>query len=238
VRFDGRRTVDVPVGEFFGSGLGPARVRSLLFALDEDPHGWASSWWPMPFRRSAVVTLRNASRTPIRAAEVRLTAARSGRWRTALRPDGDAGYFHAYGRRGATKRGRDWTFLRTRGAGTFMGVTQTMAGPDPPYYLEGNERAWVDGSVRPLIQGTGTEDFYLGGWYFYKRTFTEALSGSPVLGSPATGCPRPTCRTAYRLLVADAVPFDRSIRYEIEHGPRNEVKALYGSTAYWYQRAP
>jgi Protein of unknown function (DUF2961) len=39
-------------------------------------------------------------------------------------------------------------------------------------------------------------------------------------------------------LVADAVPFDRSIRYEIEHGPRNEVKALYGSTAYWYQRAP
>src|SRR5207248_1996426 len=34
ISFDGRRTVDAPLGEFFGSGLGPAPVRGRMFAMD------------------------------------------------------------------------------------------------------------------------------------------------------------------------------------------------------------
>jgi len=40
-----------------------------------------------------------------------------------------------------------------------------MEGPNPPYYMEGNERAYVDGAATPQTQGTGTEDFFDGGWY-------------------------------------------------------------------------
>ena len=42
----------------------------------------------------------------------------------------------------------------------------------------------------------------------------------------------PTCKTAYRLMVADSVAFTRSLRYEIQHGDRNRIPATYSSTAF------
>jgi hypothetical protein len=212
------------------------KVRALLFAMDGGPHGWATSWWPMPYARSARIELVNASRAAIEAGDLEISASRSGRWRAALGPGGDAGLFHADSRRGPTTRGRDWTFLDVRGAGKFLGVTQTMDGPDPPYHLEGNETGRVDGARRPQLLGTGTEDFYLGGWYFLGRPFTQPFSGYPTGSGRGPGCAAATCQTAYRLLVVDAVPFSRSLRYSIEHGPRNEAPAVYGSTAYSYRR--
>jgi hypothetical protein len=235
IRFDGVRTVDAPLGEFFGSGLGPAPVRALMFAMDGTPSGWASSWWPMPFARSAEVILDNSSRTTISAGELKLTWARNRAWAPRLEPTGQFGYFHAQGHRGEAKPGAYWTFLQTRGAGTFQGVTLTMEGGYPPYYMEGNERAYVDGVHVPQIQGTGTEDFFDGGWYFWDHPFTLPLSGYPAHETSSDGCPRLTCKTAYRLEIADSVPFDRSILYEIQQGSTN-ISAEYSSTAYWYQR--
>jgi hypothetical protein len=37
-------------------------------------------------------------------------------------------------------------------------------------------------------------------------------------------------------MLGEAVPFDRSIDFGIEHGHANGVEARYGSTAYWYGR--
>ncbi len=236
IRFDGVRTVDAPLGEFFGSGLGPAPVRSLMFAMDGTPSGWDTSWWPMPFARSAEVMLDNSSRTTISAGELELTWARNGAWAARLGPTGQFGYFHAQGHRGETEPGAYWTFLKTRGAGTFQGVTLTMEGGNPPLYMEGNERAYIDGVHVPQIQGTGTEDFFDGGWYFWNHLFTLPLSGYPAQESSSDGCPRLTCKTAYRLEIADSVPFEHSILYEIQHGPSNNIPAVYSSTAYWYQR--
>jgi hypothetical protein len=234
--FDGHRTVDAPLGEFFGSGLGPARVRSLLFASDGGAQGWATSWWPMPHAASVVVALRNASHTPILAGDLRLTDARAKRWRAALGPHGDAMRFHARGHAGLTRRGVPWTLLRTSGAGTFAGATLTMEGASPPRYLEGDEQGWVDGALRPQLQGTGTEDFFGGGWYFYDRLFSLPLSGFSAHATRGPECPTPTCNTAYRVMVGDAVPFTRSLRYVIEHGAANVEDAVYSSTAYWYAR--
>jgi hypothetical protein len=190
----------------------------------------------MPFATSAEVMLDNSSRTTISAGELKLTWARSSTWAARLGPTGQFGYFHAQGHRGETKPGAYWTFLNTRGAGTFQGVTMTMEGGSPPYYMEGNERAYVDGVRVPQIQGTGTEDFFDGGWYFWDNLFSLPLSGYTAHETSIEGCPRPTCKTAYRLQIADSVPFDRSILYEIQHGSINNVPALYSSTAYWYQR--
>lgn len=236
IAFDGRRTVDAPLGEFFGSGLGPARVRSLMFAMGPRPGGPLTAWWPMPFARSAVIELDNRSSAAIAAGDVRVALSRSARWRRALRR-GRAGYFHAASRRGPTTPGRDWLFLRARGPGTFVGVTHTMEGPFPPRYLEGDERAFVDGGPAPQIHGTGTEDFYEGGWYFLFQPFTLPQNGLAAFLRPPDGCPAPSCATMYRLMLGDAVPFRSSLRFGIEHGPANDVDATYGSTAYWYGAA-
>jgi hypothetical protein len=234
--FDGRQTVNAPLGEFFGSGLGRARVRALLFAMDPRAGGWATSWWPMPYGGRAVVRLRNASHSDVAAGDLRLTAARSPRWRAALGPRGNAGLFHARGHRGPTRPDAPWTLLRARGTGTFTGVTVTMEGPAPPRYLEGDEQGFVDGARRPALEGTGTEDFFGGAWYFYERLFSLPLTGYPRKGVSGPICQAASCTTAYRLMVADAVPFRRSLHYVLEHGDRNSVPAVYGSTAYWYAR--
>jgi hypothetical protein len=111
-----------------------------------------------------------------------------------------------------------------------------MEGASPPRYLEGDEQGWVDGTLRPQLQGTGTEDFFGGGWYFYDRLFSLPLSGFSAHATQGRDCPTPTCNTAYRVMVGDAVPFARSLRYVIEHGAANAEDAVYGSTAYWYAR--
>jgi hypothetical protein len=236
ISFDGRVTVDAPVGEFFGSGLGPARVRSLMFAMTGGPTGSATTWWPMPFARSAVVELVNDSSTTIASGQSGVTWVRDPAWVRRLGPTGRDGYFHAFSHAGMTTPGDYWTFVSTRGSGTFVGVTLTIEGGTPPTYMEGNERAYVDGAPRPQIQGTGTEDFFDGGWYFWNNPFTLPLTGYAMQQTSADGCPFATCKTMYRVMIADAVPYTRSILYEIQHGPENNIQAHYSSTAYYYQR--
>jgi len=240
ISFDGGRTVHAPLGEFFGSGLGPARVRALMFAMGPEPDDWLSSWWPMPYAESVSIAVTNPTRAASRA-DVVLAVAPSRSWARLLR-SGEAGYFRATARGPApTRRGRDWKFLEERGRGTFVGVTQTMRGAKADY-LEGDERVYVDGSARPQLHGTGTEDFYEGGWYFTRSfisaPFTLPLNGFPKEADGSSGCPMPTCKTAYRLMLGDAVPFRSSIRFGIEHGPSNDVDAVYSSTAYWYREGP
>jgi hypothetical protein len=56
ITFDGQTTVDAPIGEFFGSGLGKYDVRTLMFSIDNSsPDGWYTTWWPMPFVRNAII---------------------------------------------------------------------------------------------------------------------------------------------------------------------------------------
>jgi hypothetical protein len=240
--FDGRRTVEAPLGEFFGSGLGAARVRSLMFAMGPTARDWLHSRWPMPYAGSMRVAIENPTEVPIPTVDVRVRANPGTSWKHRLK-SGTVGRFSATSHGPSlTESGRDWSFLAVRGRGKFVGVTQTMRGGDPEYYLEGDESAFIDGSRRPQITGTGTEDFYLGGWYFLtgfrSRTFTLPLNGFPKELTHANGCSLPTCKTAYRLMLGDAVPFRSSLRFGIEHGGRNEIEAVYSSTAYWYDGRP
>jgi len=234
ISFDGQQTVDSPLDEFFGSSFGRYQVRSLFTAIDLDPNGYFSSWWPMPYRQSATITLVNNSTTPITGGQLLVTSALSNTWATALDPDtGDAGYFRTTSHAGPTTPGQDWSFLDAQGEGTFVGVTHGMSGPSSRVYLEGDERAYADGSRSPQIHGTGTEDFYEGGWYFDRDMFTDPFNGNPAHQPGTYGCPG-DCTSTYRLMIADAVPFNAALRFGIEHGPVDDVPATYSSTAYWY----
>ncbi|MFI7129332.1 glycoside hydrolase family 172 protein [Nonomuraea sp. NPDC050153] len=226
ISFDGVRTVDSPVGEFFGSGHAMMPVASLMSAIDAET-STMSSWWPMPYRTGATVELYNSSARTIDG-KTSVTSAPQTMSR-------NAGYFRTQSRSGATTPGESWTFLRASGQGKFAGVSHTMRGPVNRNYLEGDERVHVDGSRTPQLHGTGTEDFYQAGWYFNRETFTTPFHGNPAHLTPPTGCAAGNdCTGAYRLMIGDAVPFGTAIAFDIEHGWTNNVEGVYSSTAYWY----
>jgi Protein of unknown function (DUF2961) len=238
ITFDGTQTVDAPLGQFLGAAEGEFDTRSLMTSIDTRPGGWLSSWWPMPYGSAVSVSLYNSSGLPL-SGEIALTTAADPHWQADL-ADGAAGYFHASYRSGATTPAKDWTFLQATGHGKVVGIVQGMAGPTSRGYLEGDERGYTDGSASPQIPGTGTEDFYEGGWYFRYGPFSNPLNGNTSHESAAGDCPAATdCTGTYRLLIADAIPFGSSINFGIEHGGTDDVAAQYASTAFWYgQPAP
>ena len=251
ISFDGKTTVDAPLGEFFGSGLGKSDVRTMMSSVDAGQDGWMTAWWPMPFAKNAKVELVNGSDVPIRGAAAEVSSA-------PQQVGDDLNYFHATHHQGPTKPGQDWEFLNAEGAGTFYGVSHTMRGKIPPgapqatsrplsmstpqanqrNYLEGDERFYPNGSSTPTWHGTGTEDFYESGWYFREgTTFDGLLSADSAHQNGVDGC-QYDCTSASRLLVPDAVPFRDGFKAGIEHGPNNDEAADYSSTAYWYGGKP
>ncbi|WP_144127294.1 DUF2961 domain-containing protein [Catellatospora sichuanensis] len=237
ITFDGRRTVDSPIGEFFGSGLAERQVRALMFAMDAAPGGWYSSWWPMPLRSTANVELVNSTGQAVNGVGVEVTSAPGAWWTDLLAATGDAGYFTARSARGEVVMGQDWTLADQSGRGRLVGVTQTMrghiTGGNTRNYLEGDERIHVDGSPSPWWHGTGTEDFYESGWYFNRGEYSGVFTGNPAHQFRSGGC-ADECDGAYRLLIGDAVAYTTALRFGIEHGPGNDMPADYGSTAYLY----
>jgi hypothetical protein len=243
IEFDGRTLVDSPLGEFFGAGLGAGNVRSLMFAAIPQPGGALSlsAWWPMPFARTAHIILVNTTGNPVPGIDADVVTAPDPQWAPAL-ASGRAGYFTARSHGGPTALGQDWLFADEPGHGKFVGVSHTIRGSriktsfsdDAPYFLEGAERVYTDDSASPQWYGTGTEDFYEGGWYFNNGTrFSAPLTGQPDQRTASGGC-ADYCVATYRLMLADAIGYHSAIRFGIEHGKRNMVQPDYSSTAFLY----
>ncbi|OBH07244.1 hypothetical protein A5695_03120 [Mycobacterium sp. E1747] len=243
LEFDGRTMVDSPLGEFFGAGMGAATVRSLMFAAIPQPSGsmTLSAWWPMPFARSARLTLVNTTGDPVAGIGSDVATVPDPEWESALAA-GRAGYFTARSHSAPTTFGQDWLFADEQGHGKFVGVNQTIRGyriktafsDTAPYFLEGAERVYADGAASPQWYGTGTEDLYEGGWYFKDGTrFSDPLTGQPDQRTATGGC-ADYCVAVYRLMLADAVDYHSAIRFGIEHGKRNMVQPDYSSTAFLY----
>src|SRR6201997_2367345 len=243
IDFDGQTMVDSPLGEFFGAGLGADNVRSLMFATTRQPDGslTLSAWWPMPFARTSSVTLVNTTADPVPGIDSDVAIAPDPQWAAAL-ASGRAGYFTARSHAGPTTPGQDWMFPDEHGHGKFVGVSHTIRGSrmktsfsdDAPYFLEGAERVYTDGALSPQWYGTGTEDFYEGGWYFKNgKHFSAPLTGQPDQRTATGGC-ADYCVAVYRLTLAEAVDYHSAIRFGIEHGKRNMVQPDYSSTAFLY----
>ena len=246
MEFDGRTTVDSPLGEFFGAGLGTDTVRSLMFAASPEPGGSysLSEWWPMPFAHEARITLVNTTDAPVAGIDSDVTTAPDSRWAAAL-AGGRAGYFTARSHAAPTILGQDWLFADEQGHGKFVGVSHTIRGSRiktafsdaAPYFLEGAERVYTDGAASPQWYGTGTEDLYEGGWYFKDGTrFSDPLTGQPDQRTATGGC-ADYCVAVYRLMLADAIDYHSALRFGIEHGKRNMVQPDYSSTAFLYTQS-
>lgn len=226
ITWDGDATpaVDAPLAFFFGAGVGPARVRALPVGMIADR---LYCYFPMPYATGARVQLINESTQPIDALQFALSYTPSGQM------PAEVGYFHALFRTEApTTSGRDYTFLDATGTGHLVGVVEHMHSNDGSrWYLEGDERIHVDGNLTPSLYGTGTEDFYNGGWYFNRGIFDLQTHGNPVHETTSGDT-----TVAYRFFLSDLIPFNASIHVGIEHGATNDFNDDISSVAYYYLR--
>ena len=139
------------------------------------------------------------------------------------------GRFHAkWLRQNPTPDGEPFPILNAKGKGHWCGYSAGMQGYHPSLgFLEGDEMLWIDDRDKSFFHGTGTEDYFNGGWYF-GGTGCFPYSGCGVHQDSQGRC------HAYRIHVSDVVPFQRTARIAIEHGPANDVPADYCGTTFWY----
>jgi len=221
-------SVEVPVSDFFGVGFGEWHDYVSL-PLNMTSGGY-NSYWPMPFKRRARITVENRSKVVIDRLYYNLDVETFDR-----PPADDALYFHAQFRRATTERGRPVTLLETEGRGHYVGTLLSMQARygRSLWYLEGNERVFVDGDTMPSVLGTGTEDYFSSGWYFDTGPYSAPYHGVTIKDTLTSRI------STYRWHIEDPIPFRQRLRFTIEHGGTNDVPgADYTSVAFWYQTHP
>ncbi len=227
-RWDGEAapSVLVPLGDFFGCAFGATPYRSLPLGLASD--GVFYCHFPMPFARGARIDVVNDGPEPLRLVEWEVTHHR----RTTAEAAG-SGTFHARFNRETARAGIPVTILEASGSGHLVGCALAIQGLPGVEFHGGDERIFVDGSSVPAVVGTSTPGFFSAGSAFSAGAFAGPLHGVVTFDAPVGRV------AAYRFLIADAVPFRRSIRVELEHGGRNDAEGTdYAATAYFYQRGP
>ncbi len=213
-------SVDVPVGDFFGSMWGRRRLSTAYFGMTGQTF---YSRFPMPFSRNARIEFVNQGATPVR---LKVEAALNGdSW------DGSSGYFHAaWNSSTPASVGSPHSIVSLEGRGKYVGCILNVASADKSWWiLEGDEQMRVDGSLNPSWLGTGLEDYFNGGWY-YQNPFIQSTYGL-IFKAPS--------RTVqYRVHLADAVQFNRSFGMWFERGPGNASKGWMESVAFYYLNTP
>ncbi len=213
--------IESPVGDFFGIAFGDQRYKSLPSAMSDDGY---VCYWPMPFGKRAKFELANMGNESLK----HLTW--SIEFDKLKKPIENVGWFHAQWHRQTTVNGEYFHILNTTGRGVYVGEHTDMQGDRGLGFLEGDEKLFTDGETFPSIYGTGTEDFYTGGWYFDEGPFNLAYHGCTVKSDAFSRI------SAYRYQITDCVPFQHDIKVEIEHGGTNDYPgADYSCVAFWYQ---
>lgn len=232
-------SVEAPVGDFFGLGLGEYFVyQSALLAVA--PIKALNSYFPMPFSTSARITMTNEGTVRTRNLYFAIDYVT-----LPVLPAG-LGRFHAQYRQAAPCRGEtsdgknlsgqnNYVFLEATGKGHFAGVTQAVLQNEDGWFGEGDDMIFVDGDRMPTINGTGTEDYYNGAWDFGGQAFANQHQGAPYVVDPERTGGR---YCLYRWHLESPIAFEKSIRVTIEHGTANDRSDNFYSTAYWYQTEP
>jgi len=232
-------SVEAPIGDFYGLGLGDYFLYQSL-PLAVGPDNALNSFFPMPFRKHGKITVTNEGKVRVDAFYFNID------YRLYSHPlPENSLYFHAQYRQeapclaiksdGKNLDGKNnYVWVETTGRGHFVGVTMSVLENADGWWGEGDDMFLVDGEKLPSINGTGTEDYFLGAWDFGGRPFYYNLFGAPVVGPERAGARW----SVYRFHLDSPIPFTKSLRATIEHGHADDRGDNYYSVAYWYQTEP
>ena len=223
--FDGDETVSAPLVAFFGTGPDIVPYRSLPMLIE--PDGTMVCRFPMPFRKRAVVRV---SRDGAGGAELHGSVTVD-----AAAFDAASMLFRATWRPRAVMRTRpfqDWHIATLEGTGQQVGTLLDVENPPGvAWWGEGDEKLFVDGESFPSLFGTGTEDYFGYAWSS-AETFAHAYHAQTR--APAGGFGG--LFSMNRFLVLDPVPFQRSLRFDLEIWHWTDTSIAADALLYWYAR--
>ncbi|MEF7437871.1 glycoside hydrolase family 172 protein [Paenibacillus lautus] len=236
-------SVEVPVGDLFCNGWGErSDVNSIPVVVN--PAGGMNSYWQMPFRKQARLTMEN------RAPEKAVLYYQIDYTLTDI-PEDEA-YFHAQWRRTNPVPYKDvYTILEgVKGQGHYVGTYLAWQVNNSGWWGEGEIKFYMDGDQEyPTICGTGTEDYFGGAWNWEQPIGTYRTYSTPYLGMHQVLKPDGLYRSQqrfgmYRWHVMDPIRFQSDLRVTIQDlGWRSGGRYLpqqsdIASTAFWYQAEP
>ena len=237
-------SVEVPVGDFFGLGLGDYFLYQSALTTVASIKA-LNAYFPMPFGKSARITVTNEGKVRTGSFYYNID------YSLMAELPADLGYFHAQYRQAtpcpkpAPSAGKNlsgaqnYVFMEARGKGHLIGVQQAVLLNQDGWMGEGDEMIFIDQDEKPTITGTGTEDYYNGAWNFGGRNGATAFSyphnGAPYIVDPEQIGGR---YCLYRWHVDNPVRFQKSLKFTIEHGDQNNRSDDFFTTAYWYQSEP
>jgi hypothetical protein len=222
-----------PVADFFGYAFGSPSMQSLLLGTQDNK---VYCYFPMPFDKSARIELiqrikEGSSSEPVNikaeifyAPEKRIPS-REGRF-----------YAH-WEKKVRLQPGVPHTIADIKGKGHYVATLLQAQGLNAgmTIFFEGDDSTSIDNRFR--LHGTGSEDYFNGGWYAMLDRWDDKMS-LPLHGS--LGYSLPFCRTGgYRLYLSDKLSFERYFWHSIEHGPAgNNIPADYTSLGLYYADSP
>ncbi|MGW1453378.1 glycoside hydrolase family 172 protein [Salegentibacter agarivorans] len=216
--------VTVPIGDFFGIGLGERVAFESTFFSDPEERSF-NCYIPMPFKTSAKIIVRNESAKDLKALFYDVNFIKKEH-------TDDTPYFHAYwNRENKTKLKEDFEILpKVKGKGRFLGANIgviTANEYEDTWWGEGEVKMYIDGdSDYPSLIGSGTEDYI--GTAYGQGAFAHRFQGSPVANTNEGKY------AFYRYHVPDPVYFYDDIRITVQQmggGGKEKVKELIAKGA-------
>lgn len=240
IYWDGEKhpSVECPINDFFCQGHGlDVNVNSFPIRVTSDGRA-RNCYWPMPFRKSAKMTITNESKHFCNAFYYYVD------WQKYDKLPADEAYFHAqYRQEYPCTQGIDYLILDAKGRGHFVGCNLSVRQREPHWWGEGDDRFYIDGEKIPSLHGTGSEDYFCDAWGI--RKLDGLYYGFPI----SEGYNTLDKHTCYRFHIQDPVPFNKSLKVYIEHKgarlmPDGKLNGYaeraddFSSVAYWYQTEP
>lgn len=224
--------INSPLGDFFGYAFGKPSMQSMLMGVKAGIH---YCYLPMPFDKKATIELEFLKNALNKAAAipVKVTV-----YYTESKRSPEEGKLYAEWKRVVNpEMGKPYLILDKRGRGHYVGTLLQAQGLNSGMtrFFEGDDECFVDGQMR--LHGTGSEDYFNGGWYALPNRWDQAFS------LPLSGCLAysiPLARTGgFRFYLTDKVSFEKNFHLTIEHsGEKNNIPVDYTSVAFYYCDTP
>lgn len=198
--------VSVPLGDFFGIGLG--RMTAFQSALFTDPEGKSFNCYiPMPFKKHAKIVFVNESeQKQLLFYDIDLSALK--------KPVKNLAYFHAYwSNNDGAQLGEDFQILpKVDGKGRFLGCNLNVKADKvygDTWFGEGEVKTYLDNDTDfPTLAGTGTEDYIGSAWNL--GPFSNLYQGAPIVDKAKKEY------SFYRYHIPDPVYFKTSCKVTIQ----------------------